>query len=97
MKIGGIDRDPALRSFDLSACQSCFTVQLYVATLIKVISTNFYIGFDAAVMTIFSASYITHRLRIKIKTDCIIFLTYCFYWRPQRDSNSCYRRERAMS
>jgi hypothetical protein len=24
-------------------------------------------------------------------------LRYCFYWRPQGDSNPCYRRERAMS
>src|SRR5207248_5241516 len=30
-------------------------------------------------------------------TDGDAIISYCFNWRPQGDSNPCYRRERAMS
>src|SRR5205085_11056858 len=30
-------------------------------------------------------------------TDSDAIISYCFNWRPQGDSNPCYRRERAMS
>ena len=36
---------------------------------------------------------ITHREKSDFDCDA----ANCFQWRPQRDSNSCYRRERAMS
>src|SRR2546429_3411909 len=40
----------------------------------------------------------THReLTDRRWTDSDAFISYCFNWRPQGDSNPCYRRERAMS
>src|SRR5207302_10370513 len=40
----------------------------------------------------------THReLTDRRWTDSDAIISYCFNWRPQGDSNPCYRRERAMS